>query len=125
MGVLKVASKAGAVDFHIYTCKAVSINYFHWIYLMYQCAATGLFRYPSMERIDAVFDPYFAANTTDARCIYNTANFYIRNTMTGIRKSLEEWIANETDWPLRQPPCLICRDPGYIPGFSAFGISLT
>ena len=36
---------------------------------------------------DAVFGPYFAANTTDARCMYNTANFYIRNTMTGIRKS--------------------------------------
>lgn len=33
---------------------------------------------------DAVFGPYFAANTTDARCMYNTANFYIRNTMTGI-----------------------------------------
>lgn len=46
---------------------------------------------------DAVFGPYFAANTTDARCMYNTANFYIRNTMTGIRKSPEERTANETE----------------------------
>ena len=46
---------------------------------------------------DAVFGPYFAANTTDARCMYNTANFYIRNTMTGVRKSPEERTANETE----------------------------
>ena len=31
---------------------------------------------------DPVFCQYFLTNTTDARRMYNTANFYIRNTMT-------------------------------------------
>ena len=46
---------------------------------------------------DAVFNQYFGINTTDARCMYNIANFYIRNTMTGIKKSPELRTANETE----------------------------
>lgn len=44
---------------------------------------------------DAVFCQYFLTNTTDARRMYNTANFYIRNTMTGIKKSPELRTSNE------------------------------
>ena len=46
---------------------------------------------------DAVLCDYFAENTTAAKCMYNVANFYIRNTMTGIRKSPEERTAHETE----------------------------
>ena len=46
---------------------------------------------------DAVLCDYFAENTTAAKCMYNVANFYIRNTMTGIRKSPEERTACETE----------------------------
>lgn len=46
---------------------------------------------------DAVLCDYFAENTTAAKCMYNAANFYIRNTMTGIRKSPEERTACETE----------------------------
>lgn len=46
---------------------------------------------------DAALGEYLARNTTDAKCMYNVANFYIRNTMTGIRKSSEERIACETE----------------------------
>ena len=46
---------------------------------------------------DAVLYDYFAENTTAAKCMYNVANFYIRNTMTGIRKSPEERTACETE----------------------------
>ena len=42
------------------------------------------------DKKDAVLCQYFLTNTTDARRMYNTANFYIRNTMTGIQKSPEE-----------------------------------
>lgn len=49
------------------------------------------------DKKDAVLCQYFLTNTTDARCMYNTANFYIRNTMTGIQKSPEERTANETE----------------------------
>ena len=38
------------------------------------------------DKKDAVLCQYFLTNTTDAKCMYNTANFYIRNTMTGIQK---------------------------------------
>ena len=37
------------------------------------------------DKKDAVLCQYFLTNTTDAKCMYNTANFYIRNTMTGFR----------------------------------------
>lgn len=46
---------------------------------------------------DAVLCRYFEENTTAAKCMYNAANFYIRNTMTGIRKSLEERTSHETE----------------------------
>ena len=46
---------------------------------------------------DAVLCRYFKENTTAAKCMYNAANFYIRNTMTGIRKSPEERTAHETE----------------------------
>lgn len=46
---------------------------------------------------DAVFCQYFLTNTTDARRMYNTANFYIRNTMTGIKKSPELRTPNEVE----------------------------
>ena len=36
---------------------------------------------------DAVLCRYFEENTTAAKCMYNVANFFIRNTMTGMRKS--------------------------------------
>ena len=40
---------------------------------------------------------YFRANMTDSRAMRNEANFYIRNTMTGIQKSPEERNANEIE----------------------------
>lgn len=46
---------------------------------------------------DAVLCRYFEENTTAAKCMYNAANFYIRNTMTGIRKSPEERTSHETE----------------------------
>lgn len=46
---------------------------------------------------DAAFGEYLATNTADAKCMYNVANFYIRNTMTGIKKSPEERTALETE----------------------------
>lgn len=46
---------------------------------------------------DAAFGEYLAKNTADAKCMYNVANFYIRNTMTGIKKSPEERTALETE----------------------------
>ena len=46
---------------------------------------------------DAVLCNYMADTTTDARCMYNAANFYIRNTMTGIKKSPELRTSNETE----------------------------
>ena len=49
------------------------------------------------DKKDAVLCQYFLTNTTDARCMYNTANFYIRNTMTGIQKSPDERTVNETE----------------------------
>lgn len=45
----------------------------------------------------SVFWKYFSENTTDTRCMRNTANFYIRNTMTGIQKSPEKRTALETE----------------------------
>lgn len=45
----------------------------------------------------SVLRDYFARNTTDTRCMRNTANFYIRNTMTGLKKSPEERTLAETE----------------------------
>ena len=39
----------------------------------------------------------FSRNTADTRCMRNTANFYIRNVMTGLRKSPEERTHTETE----------------------------
>ena len=44
---------------------------------------------PTKNKKDAAFCQYFKTNTADSKCMYNTANFYIRNTMTGIKKSPE------------------------------------
>lgn len=41
--------------------------------------------------------PYLRKNTSGSRAVRNTANFLIRNTMTGIKKSPEERTANETE----------------------------
>lgn len=46
---------------------------------------------------DAVLCRYFEENTTAAKCMYNVANFFIRNTMTGMRKSPEERTSHETE----------------------------
>lgn len=46
---------------------------------------------------NAVLREYFSRATTDTRCMRNTANFYIRNTMTGLRKSPEERTKAETE----------------------------
>ena len=46
---------------------------------------------------NAAFCRYLQANTADARCMYNTANYYIRNSMTGLRKSPEERTHGETE----------------------------
>ena len=40
---------------------------------------------------------YFEEICNKYKCMYNTANFYIRNTMTGIKKSPEKREANETE----------------------------
>lgn len=45
---------------------------------------------PRKNHRDAAFCHYFQTNTADAKCMYNTANFYIRNTMTGLKKPPEE-----------------------------------
>lgn len=49
------------------------------------------------DKKNAAFCRYLQANTADAKCMYNTANFYVRNTMTGLRKSPEERTALETE----------------------------
>ena len=46
---------------------------------------------------NSVLREYFSRATTDTRCMRNTANFYIRNTMTGLRKSPEERTKAETE----------------------------
>ena len=40
---------------------------------------------PTKNKKDAAFCQYFKTNTADSKCMYNTANFYIRNTMTGLK----------------------------------------
>ena len=40
---------------------------------------------------------YFQANTADSKRMYNTANFYIRNTMTGLKKSPEKRTHSEIE----------------------------
>ena len=52
---------------------------------------------PTKNKKDAAFCQYFKTNTADSKCMYNTANFYIRNTMTGIKKSPEERTHLETE----------------------------
>ena len=50
-----------------------------------------------LNKRNTVHCNYFADISTDTRCMRNTANFYIRNTMTGIRKSPEERTPQETE----------------------------
>lgn len=52
---------------------------------------------PKKNKQDAAFCQYFKTNTADFKCMYNVANFYIRNTMTGIKKSPEERTHLETE----------------------------
>lgn len=52
---------------------------------------------PKKNKQDAAFCQYFKANTADFKCMYNVANFYIRNTMTGLKKSPEERTHLETE----------------------------
>ena len=52
---------------------------------------------PKKNKQDAAFCQYFKTNTADFKCMYNTANFYIRNTMTGLKKSPEERTHLETE----------------------------
>ena len=40
---------------------------------------------PKKNKQDAAFCQYFKTNTADFKCMYNVANFYIRNTMTGLK----------------------------------------
>ena len=61
---------------------------------------------PTKNKKDAAFCQYFKTNTADSKCMYNTANFYIRNTMTGLknlRRSVRTW----------KPKCCIT----YLPVF--------
>ena len=52
---------------------------------------------PKKNKQDAAFCQYFKTNTADFKCMYNVANFYIRNTMTGIKKSQK----NARTWRLK------------------------
>lgn len=52
---------------------------------------------PAKNKKDAALCQYFQANTADSKCMYNTANFYIRNTMTGLKKSPEERTHSEIE----------------------------
>ena len=52
---------------------------------------------PKKNKQDAAFCQYFKTSTADFKCMYNVANFYIRNTMTGIKKSPEERTHLETE----------------------------
>ena len=52
---------------------------------------------PKKNKQDAAFCQYFKTNTADFKCMYNVANFYIRNTMTGLQKSPEERTHLETE----------------------------
>lgn len=52
---------------------------------------------PAKNKTEAAVCQYFKTNTTDFKCMYNTANFYIRNTMTGLKKSPEERTHLETE----------------------------
>ena len=52
---------------------------------------------PKKNKQDAAFCQYFKTNTADFKYMYNVANFYIRNTMTGIKKSPEERTHLETE----------------------------
>ena len=49
------------------------------------------------EKRGSVYDTYFSDVTRHTKSLRNTANFLIRNTMTGIRKSPEERTHNETE----------------------------
>ena len=51
---------------------------------------------PGKSRSMSMLSEYFRNATMDAKCMYNIANFYIRNTMSGIRKFPEERTHSET-----------------------------
>lgn len=52
---------------------------------------------PKKNKQDAAFCQYCKTNTADFKCMYNVANFYIRNTMTGLKKPTEERTHLETE----------------------------
>lgn len=52
---------------------------------------------PTKNKQNAALCQYFQASTADSKCMYNTANFYIRNTMTGLKKSPEERTYSEIE----------------------------
>ena len=52
---------------------------------------------PTKNKQNAALCQYFQASTADSKCMYNTANFYIRNTMTGLKKSPEERMHSEIE----------------------------
>lgn len=54
---------------------------------------------PKKNKQGAAFCQYFKTNTADFKCMYNVANFYIRNTMTGIKSPQR----NARIWRLK--PC--------------------
>ena len=57
---------------------------------MVRCAAVDI-------KMNSPAAPYLGVNTAGSRAVRNFANFIIRNTMTGIRKSPEERTRNETE----------------------------
>ena len=63
---------------------------------------------PGKSRSMSMLSEYFRNATMDAKCMYNIANFYIRNTMSGIRKSPEERTHSETE-VLHDVFTCICR----------------
>lgn len=49
---------------------------------------------PKKNKQDAAFCQYFKTSTADFKCMYNVANFYIRNTMTvlkSLRRNVHTW----------------------------------
>lgn len=52
---------------------------------------------PTKNKQNATLCQYFQASTAESKCMYNTANFYIRNTMTGLKNSPEEHMHSEIE----------------------------
>ena len=52
---------------------------------------------PTKNKQNATLCQYFQASTAESKCMYNTANFYIHNTMTGLKKSPEERMHSEIE----------------------------